>query len=94
MGKWVIGSGSSKIKPIPFNTRVYGYTGKRVWLQSNSFHTRLIGSGSGRVRVDPTHWQAYLNVSDIANPHHHAHLKTYKKATYNFQKIIITCIKS
>ena len=51
MGKWVIGSGSSKIKPIPFNTRVYGYTGKRVWVQSNPFHTRLIGSGPGRVWV-------------------------------------------
>ena len=56
MGKWVTGSGSSKIRSIPFNNRVYGYTGKRVWVQSNPFHTRLIGSGPG---LDSTHWQTY-----------------------------------
>jgi len=50
MGKWVTGSGSSKIRPIPFNNRVYGYTGKWVEVQSSPFHTRLIGSG-----LDTTH---------------------------------------
>ena len=53
MGKWVIGSGLSKIRPIPLNNRVYGYTVKRVWVQSSPFHTRLIRSGPDGSGPDP-----------------------------------------
>ena len=51
MGKWVIGSGSTKIRPDPCNIRVYGLTGIRVRVLRDPFHTRLIGSGPG---PDPT----------------------------------------
>ena len=49
--KWVNWkSGLVQVKSNPLHL-ILGYTGKRVWVQSNPFHTRLIGSGPGRVRV-------------------------------------------
>ena len=45
MGKWVIGFGSSKIKPIPFNNRVYRKTGMRPE-QLFPYPLNRVGSGS------------------------------------------------
>ena len=53
MGKWVIGSGSSKIRPIPFNNRVYGYTGMGPE-QPFPYPFNRVGSGSSP-GLDSTH---------------------------------------